>query len=692
MRNCNYQSQSRQWSPGQAAAKGARASRAMARPTRARAAILIACMLALGPACDAVDGSSTGRTGETAQAYQFAPQPHLQPVEVQSQMTRSPLPSMVNKGFGAAVAVSGERLVVGVPGDSSNKGAAFVQQYNGTAWTSVQLVVPSPGLPSKAGYGAAVAISEDANTVVVGAPCDGSTSCQGAAYIFRHAHGTVWHMIKKLSSGAAGSQDRFGASVSVTLDQSYLGRVAVGAPNTVVSGTTSAGAVYVFDQISSWGGSKLVAPSVTSGQWFGTSVAAAGHNLAVGAPGNDRAYVFDHNGSSWVSQQTLIGGSSSPNTAFGSSVDIAEDRATVVVGAPNQGAAYVFQRDGASWTNSGVTRTLLLGLADKFSASDKFGAAVAIGTNDLGRQTVVVGAPHYTGGGGVKRGAMYIFVRPAEDWVGRVLTDEKHVLLSSAYIHNHFGASVAIGHHGPAGDCAVGGAPNKEGLVQIALLNINRRSHLVNYLSFDQPGMSDPISGRPTYFGPGVSHSAGAGCKDGGCIELNGSTDVVFPSDIPMFDENRTVMMWFKDKRATSTLPMDGVLFSYGVPRHPLATGKMSGFAMLLKDDKLRFTANNNTSNDTHSHAAGKITVGGLHHGAVTYHQDPGPHGGAVAWPYLDGIRDAKGNTLLSTSPHADLTLGASPFILTPFKGYIDEVKIYDVALSKAAIKAISSN
>ena len=124
--------------------------------------------------------------------------------------------------FGAAVAMSGDTLVIGADEEDSNArgvngsqsnndaqdaGAAYVFVRNGTTWTQEAYLKPSntrapaPGQSGSA-FGAAVAISGD--TLVVGAPNESSSATgvngnqndnnawySGAAYIFVRS-GTNW--------------------------------------------------------------------------------------------------------------------------------------------------------------------------------------------------------------------------------------------------------------------------------------------------------------------------------------------------------------------------------------------------------------------------------------------------------------------------------------------------------------------
>ena len=85
---------------------------------------------------------------------------------------------------------------------------------------------------------------------------------------------------------------------------------------------------------------------------FGTSVAAAGATLVVGAPllGGGLAYVYSREAGAWRETAELRGPGTQPGDFFGGAVAVAGT--TVVVGADDHdgtGAAYVFRKDGSGW-------------------------------------------------------------------------------------------------------------------------------------------------------------------------------------------------------------------------------------------------------------------------------------------------------------------------------------------------------
>ncbi len=121
----------------------------------------------------------------------------------------------LNANFGAAIAIAGDRIVVGAPYDSTfsndQSGSAFVFEGGGSQWTEVQRIAPPQ--PENGGlFGSAVAISGE--TLVIGA--------QGtaAAYTFTKS-GTEWVLADTLipSDGAA----EFGLSAAISGNRSLVG-------------------------------------------------------------------------------------------------------------------------------------------------------------------------------------------------------------------------------------------------------------------------------------------------------------------------------------------------------------------------------------------------------------------------------------------------------------------------------------
>jgi hypothetical protein len=366
-------------------------------------------------------------------------------------------------GFGNAVAVSGNTMVVGAPGatvgGNSRQGEAYVFTESGSGWTQTAELTAFDGAAHN-DFGYSVAI--DGNTVVVGAieATIGGNSSQGAAYVFvEPSSGWAGNLTQtaKLTASDGAANNYFGDSVAIDGNT-----VVVGAYWATVDGNSKQGAAYVFTEPSSgvWANTtetaKLTASNGAAGDLFGKSVAvdSATDTVVVGAldatvNGNawqGAAYVFAEPNNSWSSMTQTAELTASDGTAdawFGSSVAISGN--TVVVGALwatvggniSQGAAYVFVETSSGWSGN-LTQTAKLTASDG-AAGDNLGLSVGISADN----TVVVGADHATVGGNSLQGAAYVFVDPSSGWSGN-LTQTAKLAASDGAVNNYFGLSVAI--------------------------------------------------------------------------------------------------------------------------------------------------------------------------------------------------------------------------------------------------------
>lgn len=228
-------------------------------------------------------------------------------------------------GFGSAVGVSADRIVVGAPGTFANArvstGAIYL--YEAATRRLIARVIPQ-GAKSIDNIGSSVAVA--GNTVVAGAPFDNTRALDaGAAYVFDAVNGALRF---KLTAADGAASDIFGFAVS-TNDA----LVAVGAPQDDDRGAAS-GAVYLFSAATGAFVRKIVPADGGVNDQFGVAVSLAGTQLAVGAWGdNDGAgsvYVFD------VTTGTQLGkfeaSDAAPLDILGRSVALSS--AGVITGAP----------------------------------------------------------------------------------------------------------------------------------------------------------------------------------------------------------------------------------------------------------------------------------------------------------------------------------------------------------------------
>ncbi len=281
---------------------------------------------------------------------------------LKQKITVSPLTNYDYFGEWVDISGDGTTLAVGAFGDNTkgtNAGAVYIYTLVSDVWTLQQKLTASDGAASDY-FGNSVSISEDGNSVLVGARNeDGAGTNRGAAYVFTRS-GTTWTEQQKLTASDAADNDAFGWRVSLSSDSS----VAVVGAYLEDGAGTDRGAAYVFTRSgTTWTEQqKLTASDAEDSDAFGYSVAVSGDSnvVVVGAraeagSGATRgaAYAYTLSGSTWIEQQKIVAVETANNDYFGESVSISSDGSIIVVGAygsnTDQGAIFLFKRHGVEW-------------------------------------------------------------------------------------------------------------------------------------------------------------------------------------------------------------------------------------------------------------------------------------------------------------------------------------------------------
>jgi hypothetical protein len=299
-----------------------------------------------------------------------------------------------------------------------------------------------------------------------------------------------------LKASNTGAGDRFGAAIAMSADGTTL---AVGAVEEDGNGTgttgdptnnaaSNAGAVYVFVRGTDGWTQQAYVKALNSGasDAFGQALAlsADGSTLAVGAPGEDSstttinsvannsaadsgaAYVFVRTGVTWTQQAYVKASNAGANDAFGVSVSLSADGATLAVGAPgedssttgvtatttssnntatNAGAVYLFGRIGTGWSQLSYLK------ASVVDAGDNFGRSLALSGD---ASTLAVAAPsessaatgvngNATDNSSAAAGAVYVFARTPTSW-----SQQAYLKASNAGAEDQLGQSLAISGDG----------------------------------------------------------------------------------------------------------------------------------------------------------------------------------------------------------------------------------------------------
>ncbi|WP_343327871.1 FG-GAP repeat protein [Leptospira levettii] len=360
-----------------------------------------------------------------------------------------------NDGFGYSVDISGDTIVVGAAGESSNQttitngnsasadnsatssGATYVFQRTGSTWAQ-EAYLKAPNTETTDFFGTAVAI--DGNTILVSAiqedsnqititngptaSIDNSASSSGAVYVFQRT-GSTWVQQAYIKPPNAEANDQFGISLSISGDTIVVGAFNEASNQTTITNGTSAsannsaafaGAAYVFQRSgTSWAQQAyLKASNIEANDRFGTSVSISGDTIVVGSGFEDS------------NQTTITNGAtaSSDNTASAS------------------GAAYVYRRTGSTWAEEAYLK------APNADANDQFGNAVAIDGDTIvvgafseasNQTTITNGTTASSDNSAALAGAAYVFQRTGSTW-----SHQAYLKPPNLGADDRFGNAVAI--------------------------------------------------------------------------------------------------------------------------------------------------------------------------------------------------------------------------------------------------------
>ena len=244
--------------------------------------------------------------------------------------------------FGGAVAVDGDTIVVGAP--KAVRAYVFVEPSDGWKSTSGAIELSAPDAEYGDGFGLAVAV--DGDTIVVGAPWRNSPTVghftdkpSGAAYVFTRSE-RGWSLAARLTEPAGDERSWFGSSVSVDGDTIVVGAHSGNHPYRL----DIPGAAYVFTKPDDgWAGglvpAKLTAGDAAGEDFFGLSVSVSGDTVAVGS--SSGGYLFTRPVGGW--RDTSTGAKFVASDAVGESHSVALRGNIAAVMVP--GGLYLFALD-----------------------------------------------------------------------------------------------------------------------------------------------------------------------------------------------------------------------------------------------------------------------------------------------------------------------------------------------------------
>ena len=246
---------------------------------------------------------------------------------------------------------------------------------------------------------------------------------------FSLTFGISWGNEVFLRANDYGQDDRFGASVAISGDGTYI---AVGANLWDGSPITNQGAIYMYSASSGYTdntGSFVQRIQLSSGDGSGSGqfgyavdLNNDGNIVAIGDPfagafytNGGRIQIWGRSGGSTYSKLASLGFSTGMSnvSGVGKSVAVSGDGLWVAAGGPNHqsyGAVGIYEASGGTY----VERQLLLHSAtgDSVVYSPEFGASVALNSDGT---TLAIGAPLSIGAAN-GAGCIYIFTRSGSTW------------------------------------------------------------------------------------------------------------------------------------------------------------------------------------------------------------------------------------------------------------------------------------
>jgi len=232
----------------------------------------------------------------------------------------------VGDGFGHPIVFDGEIAIVGARGDDENgdgSGAAYVfRMIAPNSWLQEQKLTPSDAVEGQQ-FGAGLAQSGD--RLLVGAPTSTGDPGLGAAYVFHRDVKGVWVEESRLSTESLQVDDFFGESVGLCGDIAI-----VGAPLHDLPGMSSSGSAFAFRYNGdSWSfDGALAAPDASMNDLFGQDVSVLGSYALIGARLADApygmqvgaVYLFRRTALGWQESETFVDSDPSAGETLGSRI------------------------------------------------------------------------------------------------------------------------------------------------------------------------------------------------------------------------------------------------------------------------------------------------------------------------------------------------------------------------------------
>jgi hypothetical protein len=570
-------------------------------------------------------------------------------------------------GTGSSVSFSSVSMRVAVgnsegTGSGNLSGYVGIYEFNGTDWVQMGSNINGKAAGDRAGE---VALSQDGKRVALGAPMNSDNGTNsGHVRIFEWVGGSWVQLGSDINGEASG--DNFGSSVSISFNGK---RVAIGAPGNDANGQ-NAGQVRIFRLINGeWVQFGQDLNGQTSNEFFGSKVALSldGARVAMGGSGINAVRAYKVEGSSWAKHGPDINGEASGDN-FGSSISMSTNGARVAIGGSKNSAAgidaghaRVYQVINGAWEQVGED-------IDGEAAGDNFGSSISISSDG---EKVAIGG-FFNSDNGTKAGHARVYELTNGSWsqIGADIDGEA--------VGDHLGSSVFL-----SGNMVVVGARGTSGGNGYAkvfdIYGIQSQDcSLMAHFPLDDAD-ADDVSGN-NYFADvigGVYTATDRFGKPEQAAEFDGIDGAIsYRSTLGNFGLNDFSISLWLSTTLTSTQRFIG--------KRPICNHS-NFWNVMITSGKIGVELDENSAGSRYHSVLGKTLVndGNWHHIVVT-------RKGPEVKVYVDNMLEeleitSNYSQTINLDNSADFLIGAE--ICGTFKGYIDEVKVYNCALEENNIR-----
>lgn len=317
-------------------------------------------------------------------------------------------------GFSIATDTVSRRVAIGMPSITknglTNAGTVYIYRRSGNTWTLESELRPDTVIENEM-FGFSVAMDEQANRIVVGAPgLPGNTNFPGEVHVYLRTNNTYTRESTFVMDNSANG-DRFGRSIATDYTCT---RVVIGCKDAVCVYRREGLLWYeeIYDSQPSTGYGKVVA------------IDSSGTRAVVGAPlwnvtaGNQEgaALLFVRSNNTWSLEQLIASSTPATGERFGYNISIDSQGLSIAVGAPEavvtgskKGCTYLLTRSGTTWSH----HTKLI--ASNGNTDDRYGDVVSL---DPTGTKLVISSMYSTVNSIAEAGRLYVYILDDDDtWI-----------------------------------------------------------------------------------------------------------------------------------------------------------------------------------------------------------------------------------------------------------------------------------